>query len=778
MFTKTATWLNLVLLMLMGGLWSPILAQQAKIKMPERGLCAHRGCMDSHPENTLPAFEEAIRLGAQMIEFDIQLTKDGVMVIMHDGTVDRTTDGHGAVSELTFAQIRTLDAGLKKSEAFKGTPVPTFEETLAMMPDNVWLNCHLKGGEELAAKAARLIAKTGRLHQAFLTCSEKQADAAKSAVPSIQICNVEGSYRANTPKYAEETIKRKAEFLQLLRPQPGEDRTQPLKALREQGVKINHFYAKTPEEFKQLIADGVDFVLVNNVSDFLAEAEHIGIKPVVPHFTKAQSPGKRVGQKNKTLIIFFDGLRPDYITQEQMPHLFAFKQGASYGQHHHSVFPTVTRVNASSYATGSYPGTHGLLGNSVYFPKVNAHKALGTSYGDLSKIDASESGQLLTAVSIGEVLEAAGERMMVFSSGSTGQAFLQNHKVGRGAIINVGMILPETFKSQVEAAIGPAPQDGANPFAKHRWITDALVQYSLKQEGPLVSAIWYSDPDGAAHSHGIGSEEAIASIRAVDAQFGRLLDTLTARGLREHYNILISADHGFVTHQGKNNLTDLLIQEGYKKNRESDDVVVSEGAIYVKGNDKAIIKKIVATLHQQDWLGAVFTKPIKKGSNLGWVEGTLSFDAIHYHHPTRSGDILVAPNWTDDRNENGYAGTDFSGGIAGHGGSSPYEIDIALLADGPDFKKTFSSTLPTSNIDLTPTILSLYGLPIPEGMDGRVMSELLVKGRANTPPFETETIRTEARYPWGTYKLSLQQSVLKPYRYVNFTKTERVKSDK
>src|SRR5687767_4482240 len=89
--------------------------------------------------------------------------------------------------------------------------------------------------------------------------------------------------------------------------------------------------------------------------------------------------------RNKTLIVFFDGLRPDYITSEQMPNLFAFRQKASVGKHHHSVFPTVTRVNSASYATGSYPGTHGILGNAVYFPEVNKTKSIGTSHKDLSK---------------------------------------------------------------------------------------------------------------------------------------------------------------------------------------------------------------------------------------------------------------------------------------------------------------------------------------------------------------------------------------------------------
>ncbi|GLU52689.1 alkaline phosphatase family protein [Dyadobacter frigoris] len=477
--------------------------------------------------------------------------------------------------------------------------------------------------------------------------------------------------------------------------------------------------------------------------------------------------------KNKTLIVFFDGLRPDYITPEQMPNLFGFKEKASYGKAHHSVFPTVTRVNSASYATGSYPGTHGLLGNAVYFPQANKTRALGTTYEDLTKIEGAISGPLLTAVSLGEVLESAGERMMVFSSGTTGQAYLQNHKVGRGAVINPDLILPESSKSQVLAEIGTVALSGPEGNDRHRWITDALLKYGFDKQGPLVSAIWFSDPDGAAHKYGIGSTQAVSAIQYVDAQFGRILQEMKTKGISDHYNIIISTDHGFVTHTGQQNLVGFLIQEGFKKDKESDDMVIAEGAIYVKDHNADVVQKIVAALHKQPWVGAVFTRSKKRGEINGWVEGTFSFDAVHYNHE-RSGDILIAPNWNDNKNDKGYAGTDFSGGVAGHGGSSPYEVHIALMADGPDFKKGFQGELPTSNIDITPTVLGIYGLPVPVQMDGRVMQEFLKKTEKTSPKFKKQTLETQVKYPWGVYKLSLEMSVLDKYRYFDYSKTERI----
>src|SRR5574339_31517 len=103
----------------------------------------------------------------------------------------------------------------------------------------------------------------------------------------------------------------------------------------------------------------------------------------------------------KTLIVFFDGLRPDYITPDVMPNLYAFSREGCYAKQHHSVFPTVTRVNASSYSSGTYPGTHGLMGNTVYFPEINRTKGLNTGdYNNLNKINAATNGHLLTATTL------------------------------------------------------------------------------------------------------------------------------------------------------------------------------------------------------------------------------------------------------------------------------------------------------------------------------------------------------------------------------------------
>lgn len=97
------------------------------------GVTGHRGCRAYTPENTLMSFREAFRLGVDVLEFDIQLTRDDVMIVMHDSMVDRTTDGTGAVWFKTLEEMKALDAGVKFG--YPGQRVPTFEEALACIAE-------------------------------------------------------------------------------------------------------------------------------------------------------------------------------------------------------------------------------------------------------------------------------------------------------------------------------------------------------------------------------------------------------------------------------------------------------------------------------------------------------------------------------------------------------------------------------------------------------------------------------------------------------------------
>ena len=240
---------------------------QKNDKLPEKGICAHRGAMESHPENTLAAFKEAIRLGAHMIEFDVQMTKDSQLVIMHDASVDRTTNGTGFVRELTLEEIKTLDAGSWKSEKYIGEKIPTLKETLEIMPNNIWLNIHLKGGEALGMATAKVLISEGRMHQGIIACGYDAAMGVKKVSANILICNME---RLETrTAYIDETIQKGYGFIQLKKTRDDDGRIAAIKKLKQHHIMVNYFHTESEDDLKELFSNGVDFVLTNHLSEMI-----------------------------------------------------------------------------------------------------------------------------------------------------------------------------------------------------------------------------------------------------------------------------------------------------------------------------------------------------------------------------------------------------------------------------------------------------------------------------------------------------------------------------
>ncbi len=108
-------------------------------------IIAHRGARDVAPENTLAAFRAALEAGADGIELDVTRCATGEIVVIHDDTVDRTTDGHGRVAEMPFPALRELDAGRWFGEAFAGERIPLLAEVLDAVGGILRLNIEIKG---------------------------------------------------------------------------------------------------------------------------------------------------------------------------------------------------------------------------------------------------------------------------------------------------------------------------------------------------------------------------------------------------------------------------------------------------------------------------------------------------------------------------------------------------------------------------------------------------------------------------------------------------------
>jgi arylsulfatase A-like enzyme len=488
------------------------------------------------------------------------------------------------------------------------------------------------------------------------------------------------------------------------------------------------------------------------------------------YFARAQDP-------NRHLLLVLDGLRPDYVTSEVMPNLHALGQRGVVFSNHHAVYPTVTRVNSSSISTGAYPERHGILGNSVFFPRVEPGRFLDTGQrSDLERIQTDQDGVLLTATTLGETLQTRGRKMLAIGAGTTGSAFLLNHKVSGGAVIHTDYALPESLQARVLAELGPAPGESHPNDPRNRRAVEAFLKIGLPVVNPVVTAMWLSDPDTTGHALGMGHPTTVEALRRVDREVANIQNGLRTLGLLDRYNIWVTSDHGFATYTGAPDVRARLKPFAGTLPDGTPRIVNGETAIYVRDSDRKVVAQIVNALQKTAGVGAIFTRPAETGALLGSVEGTLSFDAARWSH-ARSGDILYSADWTDGKNAHGIAGTSASNGVAGHGSSSPFEIHNTLIAAGPDIRQGATVSIPTGNVDFAPTFLHMLGLSIPPTMQGRPMLEALRTTTGSRAAPTVRQIQQTASTSDSTYSQTAYFSIVRvdkmEYRYLDYTKVTR-----
>jgi glycerophosphoryl diester phosphodiesterase len=223
--------------------------------------CAHRGASSTHPENTLSAFAEAVALGCEMVEFDVRATADGALLILHDPSVDRTTDGTGQIWDLSCEEVRQLDASAGH-EGFAGVQIPTLGEVLDALPRAMELNIHVypgpADGAAIVDGVCREIQTRDLYESAFIAGSDEVMDLAIATDNKVRRCLLGSQDRADT-------------YAQLAR-DFGCTNIQPLHRITTQalcdeahhlGLVVHPFYADDEPEMQRLIDCGVDGILTN-----------------------------------------------------------------------------------------------------------------------------------------------------------------------------------------------------------------------------------------------------------------------------------------------------------------------------------------------------------------------------------------------------------------------------------------------------------------------------------------------------------------------------------
>ncbi len=475
------------------------------------------------------------------------------------------------------------------------------------------------------------------------------------------------------------------------------------------------------------------------------------------------------------LVFVVDGLRPDSITAEDAPTLFRLRAEGVDLANSHAVFPTVTRVNAAAIATGTQPGTNGLVGNQMFVPAVDARRAFDTgNYRNFLTLDQATGGRVLQAPTLAERLHARGLMLAGVSSGSTGSAFLLNPKAvsGIGVLVNgyldpgKTVAYPAGISEAVLARFGPAPvkaPGGARFDAAVTWTQRVLREYVLPKFAPAVVINWLTEPDHSQHHAGVGSPAAREALRNDDREIAQVLAGLHAAST----SVLVVSDHGFTTNTAGVDVAGALVLAKLKAAPDSTDVILASSgqavALHVEGHDPDRIARLARFIQAQDWGGVIFSAER--------VEGAFPLELIHVANRERSPDLLFTFPWTSRRNAFGVSGTDLANVSAGgapyvsdHGSMSPWNVRNTFLAWGAGVKKGVTVGVPAGNVDVTPTLLALLCIDGEPGLDGRVVTEAL-EGGPDPERVAVETrIHTAAA---GAYRAALQISTVDGRRYVD-----------
>lgn len=260
------------------GLLQPLSVSAAPSEKADRvDTIAHRGASGYAPENTMAAFRKAVKMKADYIELDVQATKDGKLVVIHDTTVDRTTDGTGKVGSFTWDELRQLDAGSFFGPEFAGERIPSFEEVLDEFRGKTGILIELKSPElypGIEEKVADALAERNMDKPANekIIVQSFNFDSMKTfhkLLPKVPI----GVLTSNKEDLTDEKLAEFAAYSNYVNPTQKLVTEDLVDRIHDLGMQISVWTVRKPEEVEPLLKAGVDDI-ITDYPDYVPRNKH------------------------------------------------------------------------------------------------------------------------------------------------------------------------------------------------------------------------------------------------------------------------------------------------------------------------------------------------------------------------------------------------------------------------------------------------------------------------------------------------------------------------
>ncbi len=473
------------------------------------------------------------------------------------------------------------------------------------------------------------------------------------------------------------------------------------------------------------------------------------------------------GQAEHVVVVVWDGMRPDFITPQYTPTLYALATNGVFFKRHHAAYISSTEVNGTALATGAHPSRSGIMANFEYRAELGWVSTFGTETLDaVRRGDLLTDGNYLLVPTIAEMLHQTGIPTVVAGSKPVvllhDRAWKRPNPAAQNSMLlfegkSVPRSLAESLKKVNDDKAFPTNVTYPNT-AQDTWTTKAFTRVLWRKGVPKFSLLWLSEPDKTQHETGVGSEKAVAALDGSDHRLKEVIDALEEKKVREKTDIFVVSDHGFSTIDRGPDLVEVLKKAGFSatkkfENPEPGDVLVSglggSVSFYVMDQAEPVIHKLVAFLQTTDFTGIVFSR-LK-------IDGTFPLEQVRIGTTNNAPDVVISLQWSAEKNENGFPGmiTAIEGkkGKGTHASLSPFDMRNTLVAAGPDFKRGFLNETPSGNIDVVPTILWILGVKPSQPLDGRILHEALISGESVPKPVERkiEASRDLGFFRWHQY---------------------------
>jgi hypothetical protein len=446
-----------------------------------------------------------------------------------------------------------------------------------------------------------------------------------------------------------------------------------------------------------------------------------------------------MAQAERRIFIFgTDGLRPDQFDPEIMPTLHKLRSSGTVVDQYHAVYPTHTRVNISTLATGCTPATHGIVANVFRQEGATEDGIINTSdYRHLQSLDAYFQGKGIAATTLGDIIDARGKRLAIAATSTSGAGIIWNRNFPY-RVVNPNSAYGRADLYSLRDKLGEVPDAGAPP--KLDWVdyaARAVTDIYLDDPEVEVIVLWLAEPDSSLHYFGVGAPETRTAMKGCDDALAHVLNAMDQRGIRDQFDIIHLSDHGHSTVVARRTLAEHL-DRARQSFPDLPPLLTASDYIYpdpAHGEPSAAaLSQLIGWLQEQPWTGAILARDEIAVSNPGVLPLSAAWGHASYE---RTPLLAVSPAWSDAINDFGVPGTvaamtEHAALRSTHGSASPYELHAMASFIGPDFIEGQVSELPAGAIDIAPTVLSLIGEPVPEWMQGRVLHEIL-QSRAGEP---------------------------------------------